>query len=353
MGSKIRTGFLALVLAATSPQGCAAAQTGAPPNIFSNDSKTPCIYASTNIPLMKSFARLTGKDFDCVVVYNNARPTWYWWQRLWVSHPPHPGMNLIGWVKAVPGRRLVISQPMVPDDVPANWRQLGAAGAYDSYARQFAENLVALGLGDSVIRLGWEANLQSDTETALGTTPADWHAWAQYWANIVKSMRKVRGEHFIFDWTVNAGVEPVPLADWYPGNDVVNVIGVDAYDSGIYNSSLTPEQRWQQLSHEPDGLDAVAAFAAAHGKPLSLPEWGLVAPGPAGGAGDDPTYVRGLAQWVKTHDVMYESYFYQPGDNDLVLLPHAPASLHVYERDFPNGPALGPASGEQSQASSR
>jgi len=341
MAGKARVLVATLALAVASLPGCAGAQGGTAPDIFSKDSKTPCIYASTSIPLMKSFSKLTGKNFDCVVVYNNARPTWYWWEKLWVSHPPHPGMNVIGWMKAVPGRRLVISQPMVPDDVPADWRQLGAEGAYDAYAKQFARNLVALGLGSSVIRLGWEANLQSDTETALGTTPADWHAWAQYWANIVKSMRSVAGAHFIFDWTVNQGTEPVPLADWYPGNDVVDVIGIDAYDSGIYDSSLSPQQRWQQLSSEPDGLDAVAAFAKAHDKPLSLPEWGLVPPGPEGGAGDDPTYVQGLANWVKSHDVMYESYFYQPGDSNLVLLPQAPAALHAYERDFPNGPVLG------------
>ena len=319
----------------------ARAEAGSVPNIFSANSKTPCLYAATSVPLMRSFSRLTGKRFDCVMVYNNARPTWAWWERLWIAHPPRPWMKVLKWAKAVPGRRLIISQPMVPDDVPANWRQLGARGAYDGYAKHFARNLVALGLGDAVIRLGWEANTNADRETALGTNPAEWRAWARYWANLVRSMRSVPGAHFIFDWTVNEYKFPVPLSMWYPGNSVVDVIGIDAYDSGIPDSSLTPEQRWQELSGEPDGLDAVAAFAAAHGKPLSLPEWGLVAPGPAGGAGDDPTYVAGLAHWIRSHRVMYESYFYDPGDANLIFLPQAPASLRVYERYFPNGRRLG------------
>ena len=56
------------------------------------------------------------------------------------------------------GRRVVLSQEMVPDDVPSNWRELGAAGAYDGYARQLAANLVAAGMGNAVIRLGHEMN---------------------------------------------------------------------------------------------------------------------------------------------------------------------------------------------------
>lgn len=313
------------------------------PNIFSADSKTPCVYAATNVPLMRAFSRLTKKNIDCVMVYNNARPTWYWWEQLWVAHPPHPGMDVVGWVHAVPGRRLIISQPMVPDDAPSNWRQLGAEGAYDGYAKQFAKNLVALGLGSSVIRLGWEANANDSQETAVGNNLADWHEWAHYWANIARSMSSVAGARFIFDWTVNEYTFPVPLADWYPGNDVVDVIGIDAYDSGISDRSLTSAQRWRELASEPDGLDAVAAFAAAHKRPLSLPEWGLVAPGPDGGDGDDPGYVAGLAHWVASHDVMYESYFYNPGDKEIVFLPQAPAALRIYEKEFPNGPKLGGA----------
>ena len=335
--------LLALVAVALSASALlpsvAPAQAASPPNIFSVDSKTPCIYSATRISLMGSFSKLTGKNIDCMLVFNNARPTWQWWQLLWVAHPPHPGMNVVGWVHAVPGRRLIISQPMVPDDVPADWRQLGAEGAYDGYAKQFAKNLISLGLGDSVIRLGWEANLQSDVETALGNTPADWKAWARYWANIVRSMRSVRGADFIFDWTINQYMEPVPLSEWYPGNNVVNVIGIDAYDVTTSTTQLTPEQRWQELVSLPDGLDAVASFAAAHHKPLSLPEWGLVAPA-EGGAGDDPAYTKGLAHWVADHDVMFESYFYEPGDAGLVMLPSAPRSLQVYRHDFPNGPDL-------------
>jgi beta-mannanase len=153
-------------------------------------------------------------------------------------------------------------------------------------------------------------------------------------------MRSVPGAHFLFDWTINEYSQPVPLAEWYPGNHVVDIIGIDAYDAGIYDAALTPAQRWTALYNQPDGLAAVAAFAAAHHKPLSVPEWGLVAAGSAGGANNDPTYVRGIAQFVHRHDVVYQSYFYQPNTPGLVCLTQAASSLAVYKAEFGRGVVL-------------
>ena len=334
----------AVTPASAQPRPAAVAVLSAP-DIFSGDSKTPCLYPATSTKILNYFSQVTGKTFNCVLVYNNARPTWPWWTALWVATPPYPYMNMVNWVHAVPGRRLIISQPMVPDDAPANWRQLGAEGAYDAYAKQFARNLVYWGLGNSIIRLGWEANAQSDRESALGTTPTQWHQWAKYWANIATSMSSVPGAKFVFDWTVNQYWQPVPLAEWYPGDKVVDIIGIDAYDSGVYGPALSPQQRWEKLYNEPDGLAAVAAFAHEHGKPLSIPEWGLVPSGSAGGANDDPTYVRGLANFIDTHEVEYESYYYHPGEQGLVYLPQARSSLKVYIDDFGPGAQLRAAGG--------
>jgi Glycosyl hydrolase family 26 len=150
-------------------------------------------------------------------------------------------------------------------------------------------------------------------------------------------MNSVPGANFVFDWTVNQYWQPIALDEWYPGDSVVDIIGIDAYDSGVYGPALSPQQRWDKLYNEPDGLAAVASFAEQHGKPLSIPEWGLVPTGSAGGANDDPTYMRGLATFIDTHNVEYESYFYQPALPGLVYLPQAPGSLKVYIDDFNKG----------------
>ncbi len=308
----------------------------APGSLLSGDSKTNCVYPDSNLTDLAMLGSLVGTTYNCVLLFNDAKPDWQTWVNVWWASPPSPDSAWLSWLHAGPGRRLVISQPMVPNDAPSDWAVLGAEGAYDSYATQLASNLVAEGMGNSVIRLGWEANNPTNYENALPGDPSEYADWARYWDNIVTAMRAVPGAAFQFDWTVNQYYQPIPLEDWYPGSSYVDIIGIDAYDSGIYEGGLTSEQRWQQLYDQPDGLGAVAAFAAAHGKPLSVPEWGLASPR-VGGAGDDPTYVQGLGSFIANHDVEYNSYFYSysVAPDNLVYLPDAPQSLIAYQGSFP------------------
>jgi hypothetical protein len=311
--------------------------TNSPPNIFADNSQTPCIYPDNSIAELNSFSVQTGKTINCAMVYDNEVQTWAEWASPWVLRPPSSDANLVGWKEAVPGRRLILSQPMVPEGAPSNWRVLGAEGAYDSDATELAHNLVAGGLGDSIIRLGWEANGNFDSESALGTDPSQYADWAEYWANIVYAMRAVPGADFLFDWTINVTYQPIPLASYYPGNDVVNIIGMDIYDGSI-GGTATPAAKFQTLYNTPvDGLGAIAAFAKANGKPMSIPEWGLVATQANGGAGDDPAFMEGLANFMDDNDVIYESYFDHIQGDLLNLQTQAPQSLSIYESQFGQG----------------
>lgn len=65
---------------------------------------------------------------------------------------------------------------------------------------------------------------------------------------------------------------------------------------------------------------------------MSIPEWGL-APPSQGGAGDDPTYVAGLASIISTHDVIYNSIFYNPAVSAVIPLTDTPLSLATYRQD--------------------
>jgi beta-mannanase len=141
----------------------------------------------------------------------------------------------------------------------------------------------------------------------------------------------VRGGHFLFDWCINAYYEPIPLADWYPGNNFVDIIGVDAYDSGVPDGA----NRWSTIYNQPDGIKAVLRFAAAHGKPVSIPEWGLSPPGASGGGGEDPSYIQGIASVVKNNPVAYQSYFYN--NASATLLASSPLSLAAYRQSFGGG----------------
>jgi beta-mannanase len=152
--------------------------------------------------------------------------------------------------------------------------------------------------------------------------------WAVFWRRTVQAMRSVPGAHFQFDWTVNAAVRPIPLSDFYPGNASVDIVGIDAYDQGV----AVGQPRWDTIYNRPDGIADVLDFANAHGKPLSIPEWGLSAPGLGSGGGDDPSYVNGIGNLVRDNNVAYQSYFFTDQFATQLLLDWR--SLHAYRGYF-------------------
>jgi beta-mannanase len=186
-------------------------------------------------------------------------------------------------------------------------------------------------LGHAVIRLAHEAN-DTGSPYALGTSVTDLGLWRAFWRRTVLAMRSVPGAHFLFDWCINAYWRPIPLQEWYPGDDVVDIIGIDAYDSGVPMG----QNRWTRIYNQRDGIGTVLRFAAAHGKPVSVPEWGL---SPAGGnslgGGDDPHYVDQMAGVVRTNPVAYQAYFFSQASGALLFT--SPASLSAYRRHFGAG----------------
>lgn len=199
------------------------------------------------------------------------------------------------------GLPLVLTVPMLPRRGAT--LSAGAQGAYDHHFVRLAERLVEAGYGRSVIRLGHEAN-------------GDWFPWAAsrapgayttYWRRIVTAMRSVPGGAFRFDWTVARGPQAVAADRLYPGDDVVDVIGMDVYDRDPEHPP--GPRRWEKFLTQPYGLDWLASFAAAHNKRISISEWGLAQTRNSNGGGDNPFFVEQMAAWFKTHDVWYHVYF--------------------------------------------
>jgi glycosyl hydrolase family 26 len=292
--------------------------------------KRVCAYSSHSIASLNALSRSIGRDVDCAVVFNNASPDWAGWQKPWFTRSPPADHNWTAWATA-PGkhRTLIISQNLFPSSLNGtNWRQAGASGAFTGHAKTLARNLVAAGLGHSVIRLSHEANGTWGPDN-IGSNDAQFAQWRQFWRNTVLAMKSVPGAHFKFDWTINARVRPISLAKFYPGDDVVDIVGIDAYDVGVPPG----QNRWTTLYNSPDGIGDVVRFARAHGKPLSFPEWGI---GPQGGAqqagGDDPAYVNGIARVVRKNDTAYQAYFYSGAYQ--AQLKRSPRSLAAYRRHF-------------------
>lgn len=293
------------------------------------DTKTVCMYTGADQSDLAAFSKAADSTVNCAVLYNDANPGWQQWISPWFTRPSGGGTNWSQWIKADPAqRRVVVTQEMVPDNVPANWRVLGAQGAYDQYAKKLAANLITAGMGDAVIRLGHEMN-GNWYHDSLGSNPAQYKDWAAYYARIVRAMRSVPGAHFLFDWDINVGYRVIPLSSFYPGNSVVDMVGMDLYDAGMPGNPKNEKDRWDSLYHEPEGPGQIIAFARAHGKPLSIPEWGLD-DSSAGGIGDDSTYVRGIASIIRDNNVVYQSYFDRP-TGGVLYLQNVPPALALWK----------------------
>ena len=296
--------------------------------------KQGCVYSYHRVDQLGTFGAAVGHDFNCALVYNNASPDWANWEKPWFTIHGDPNFNWAHGKIAVPGRRLIITQALIPSGMEGDWRARGAAGEYKGHARTLATNLVAAGLGDSIIRLAPEANGTWMVD-GLGNDPAEYAHWKSFWAKTVWAMRSVPGANFRFDWTINASYRAIPFGQYYPGNDVVDIVGADVYDfwAGPAAAPASPSARWTAQYNEDGGLGDLIKWGKVHGKPLSIPEWGLSAVGHKGGVGDNPYFVNAIAAVVRENATAYQSYFESPTVVGR-LLTDAPRSVAAYRQQF-------------------
>ncbi|MDO9377301.1 MAG: glycosyl hydrolase [Nocardioidaceae bacterium] len=285
-----------------------------------------CVYTAHHVDQVAKDSELMGRDFSCVLVFNDNAPTWQGVVEPWFTVHNDENFRWDRWVQRDPSRTLVIGQSLIPDEAPVDWRQRGAAGEYDHYFADLGRNLVDAGLGSSVLRLAHEGN-GDWFKHSIGTTEQDQRDWATYWARAARVLDATPGADFTMDLTVAAGPPVVPLDQWYPGDDVVDVIGADFYDRVPGDAPQEQPDRWTYQRTQPGGLESVLAFAQRHDKPISVPEWGLAA-ADVGGADDDPAFIRNMLAFVKANDTMYQGYWNKtdtPSD-----LRNNPDSLEEY-----------------------
>jgi len=219
------------------------------------------------------------------------------------------------------GYRMIWCVPMIPKSGGASLAE-GATGAYNDHYRTLAQHLVAAGMGDSYLRLGWEFNQSTFAWYAAGH-PTDFVA---YWRQIVTTMRAVPGANFVFVWNPSRGDNGQKdkamgnYADYYPGDSYVDIIGMDVYDTA-WNRYPGEAAEFQTILTQTWGLDWLARIGAEHKKPLAIPELGLGAFGPSAGngrpftgsgnigGGDDPAFINDMFNWIAQHNVAFVTYW--------------------------------------------
>jgi beta-mannanase len=202
--------------------------------------------------------------------------------------------------------------------------QDGANGQFNSYWVALSQDLTNFfqtenGVSTSrvIIRTGWECygNWYPWSEYVAGGP-----TYAEYFRQIVTSMRSVSGANFKFSWNcgtgVDAGDSTHPNTDTsdaaYPGDAYVDYLDFDAYDVPNFVSTVINGNH---------GLAWWVNFAAQHGKYLAFSEWGE-----QDETGDDPAYIQTMYNFFynPANRVAYADYHnLQP--NGLVNFPNSAA----------------------------
>jgi len=231
------------------------------------------------------------------------------------------------WLNAWKGTsyRMVYGVPIIPDT--GGSLAEGASGAYNAHFKKLAENLVAAGQGNAILRLGWEFGGGWYHWHVASTTDAA--NYAAFWRQIVTTMRAA-APNLAFDWNPIWGWQSVDPTAAYPGDGYVNYIGIDVYDQSWCANYTDAAARWSDALSAQWGLTWHRDFAAAHGKPMSFPEWGVATRSDGHGGGDAPYFVQKMTQWIAQNNVGYHVYF----DFD------APDGAHdLMDGSFPNSAA--------------
>jgi hypothetical protein len=180
---------------------------------------------------------------------------------------------------------------------------LAATGTHDQYYAAAARAL-AHARPDSQglihVRFGWELN-------------GDWFPWAaegkerafiDTFRHMVDSFRSVSSK-FRFEWNINYG-RPMDPATAYPGDQYVDVIGMDFYWMPE-NLGNDPVEAFAKIRDDRYGLRYLQGFAAAHHKPVAFSEWGVT------GDNAEP-FIDAVRQWIQANGIAYSNYWNSDGD---------------------------------------
>jgi hypothetical protein len=209
------------------------------------------------------------------------------------------------------------SVPMVSWNVPMTNDQI-TDGSEDAYIEAQAAAVKSYGK-PVFIRPDWEMNAtwSPGYDITGGVSPAQYVA---SWQHIYKLFSGVTNAVFV--WCPNSGDPTGQQASaWYPGDAYVDWIGLDSYpEFGSANGFLA----------SPDGANDMANFAAEHGKPLMLAEWG---PNTMTMFTDNSSTVELVFNWAKSFPntvkaIVYFNYIAENGS--------AMSSSDFLLRDHPN-----------------
>ncbi len=176
------------------------------------------------------------------------------------------------------------------------------AGTHDAVITAIAQAIAdATEFAFIDVRLGWEPNF---------STSYPWGSTIVTTAEYIAAFRKVAAlfravdKRFVIGFCPSTRVDTAwPFEDMYPGDDYVDVVGVDAYLLSGDKGAMTDREHVEFMFSGPCGINRVRDFAESHGKRMAVCEWGMNY--------DNPLYVDRMADFIRSNDVAYHTYWDQ------------------------------------------
>jgi hypothetical protein len=229
--------------------------------------------------------------------------------------------------------RLSIGMPMLTDDMRGQWSRC-TSGALDGHLRDIGNALRNGGLGNAIIRLGWEANGSGFPWNIRGRV-SEYKACFRHEVHALKSA----ASGLLIDWTMKKTTEgSVGAQELYPGDGYVDIIGVNFYDN---YPRYTSDAVWQSDYNAtyrggPKGLGTWLQFARSHGKKLSIPEW-AVWNNTSGG--DNPLFIQKMHDTFRQNagSIAYESYFNCLSQHQIYTAGRNPRASSKYRQLWAGG----------------
>lgn len=234
-------------------------------------------------------------------------------------------------VKRLPGRISLAIAPLPRTHSavtnPGNWK-LAAKGAFDPYYIQHARNLAASGRTNLILRIGWETN--HTFPWYGGTDPQGFKDTFNRIADIARKYNPT----IQTEWcNIKKGKQKGSVLTLYPGDDAVDIVGVDYYDNWPALNTLEIWNKEHYATHNdgPKGLGAWLNFAKSRGKKLACAEWGLSV-GTSPGTKDNPLYIQKMYEFFSANAayIAYECYFNEKTHHQLAPANINPAAAAMY-----------------------
>lgn len=190
--------------------------------------------------------------------------------------------------------------------VPLIWNgatlEAAAAGTYDSLYTQAAQKVLANLGSQSVIyvRTGWEHNLYGQMPWASNGKEAAFRGAFQRFYTIFKAA----SPKIMVVYGPNIGGDDWKLT--YPGDAYCDIGGMDFYHYPEFGAPSDPYLAWDFMLTQQGGLNEFAAFFAARGKRICIPEWGIR-------LDDFGPYIKLYHQWCIDNNVLYSNYWDSDG----------------------------------------